>query len=124
MQDIEKIQTRAALSDNPATTIKSGVRTLLSNPSRIRGYSDDEVAALQDAADRGIVGSTLHVMGSRLWPMVGSALGEGIGGIPGAAVGGGIAHAGSTIARNAAGSLQANRLANVLKTMGSNVPDQ
>lgn len=122
MGDIEKIQNRASLSDNPATTIKSGVRTLLSNPARTRGWATEELEALQQAGNRGLVGGALHVMGSRLVPYVASAIGEGVGGLPGAALGGALGHGGSTLARNAATAIQAAKLAKVLKTMGGNLP--
>lgn len=121
MQDIEKIATRAALSDNPATTIKSNVRTILSNPARVRGYSPDELAALQAAGNRGILGSTLHVFGSRLVPYATAMMGEAHGGPAMAAVGGALGHAGSSALRNGATALQNARLQNVLSVMGRNV---
>lgn len=124
MQQIEKIQNRAAQSDNPATTIKSGVRTLLSNPSYTRGWSDDEISALKNAGDRGVIGGALQTMGSGLVPYVATAVGEGIGGLPGAAIGGGIGHVGSKLAKSAGTALQNSRLADVLTTMGKNIGGQ
>lgn len=122
MQDIERIQLRASQSDNPATTIKAGVRTLLSNASKTRGWTDQEIAALKAAGDRGALGGTLHVFGSRLMPFAGTMIGESVGGLPGAAIGAALGHGGSTVLRNAASSLQGKRLSNVLKTMGKGVP--
>lgn len=121
MQDIERIQARAAQSDNPATTIKSGVRTLLSNPSRTRGYSEEELDALNNAGDRGVVGGTLHVMGSRLVPYLGALIGEHAGGPVGAMGGLALGQGGSSLLRAGATAIQSKKLGDVLKTMGQNV---
>jgi hypothetical protein len=122
MSDLERIQTRAMLTDNPSTGFKSGVRTLLSNPSRIRGYSPEELAAVQEAGDRGLLGGTLHVFGSRLAPLGAALIGEHVGGPIGAMLAGGASHAVTTSMRNAATNIQAERLAKALQTIGSNVP--
>jgi len=122
MGDIEQIRARAELTDNPATSFKSGIRVLLSNPRRIRGYSAEEVAALRQAAARGTIGNLLHVFGSRLIPMgAGIVVGSSGGPVAGAftAV---ATHAGTSAMRDLATYIQGNRLQNALDVIGGNVP--
>ena len=121
MGDVERIINRAQLTDNPATSIKSGIRTLLSNPSRVRGYTDDEIDALKDAASRGVIGGALHVFGSRLTPLIAGSIGMSGGPIGGLAAAG-ISHVAGAAMRNAASSIQAGRVQNALSVIGSNVP--
>lgn len=122
MSDLEKIQTRADLSDNPATTIKSGIRTLLSNPARTRGWSPDEVSVLKSAADRGALGGTLHVFGSRLIPLITGMVGESVGGPVGAMVGAGLGQGGSSLMRSGATAIQNSKLNDVFRALGKNAP--
>ena len=122
MDDLERIQQRAEGTDNPATGIKSGIRTLLNNRSRVRGYSDDEIAALKQAQERGVLGSAMHVFGSRLIPQA-AAVGSFFGSGPLAAVAAGTAsHYAATAMRAGATKLQSNRLGNALTTLGKGVP--
>jgi hypothetical protein len=123
MGDLQRIMDRAALTDNPATGIKSGLRVLLSNPDRARGYSPQEIAALRSAADRGVLGGALHVFGSRLIPVGAGIAGEAAGGLAGAIVAGTVGHMGSTMMRNAATALQSRRLGNALSVLGQGVPE-
>ncbi|MGB6351495.1 MAG: hypothetical protein WBG10_15870, partial [Pseudolabrys sp.] len=123
MRDLERIQTRADMTDNPATSVKTQVRTLLTNPGKLRGYAPDEVAALQDASQRGVIGGALHVFGGRLAPLfVGAAEGStGAGLFPTVATTLG-AHVITSKMRDAASYLQQQRLANALETVGRGVP--
>jgi hypothetical protein len=121
MQDLERIQERANMTDNPATGIKSGIRTLLSNPSRSRAYSPEEISALKDAASRGVLGGALHVFGSRLIPIAAGAAGYS-GGILGTLTGAGAAHVLTSGSRAAATALQTRRMQNALDTLGRSVP--
>lgn len=114
MEDLERIQERANLTDNPATSIRTQLRTMLTNPNRMRGYSPEEVEAVQDAADRGVLGGLLHVFGSRLIPIVAGATH----GLPGAAV----AYGASTALRAGATALQNRRLTDAMTILGRNVP--
>lgn len=121
MTDLERIQDRAELTDNPATSIRSGIRVLLSNPSRVRGYSPAEVAALKDAANRGVMGSVLHVFGSRLIP-AGLAAHGAVSLSPASLATAAVAHAGTSLLRNAATGLQSRRLGNAMDVLGQSVP--
>ena len=66
LSDIERIVQRAEQMDQPATGIKSGFRTLLNNPNRIKGFTNAEKAAIRKAADTGGATDLLRTLGSRL----------------------------------------------------------
>ncbi len=121
MGDVERILNRAALTDNPATSIKSGIRVLLSNPARVRGYSPAEIEALKDAASRGVIGGALHVFGNRLTPIIAGGIGA-TGGPFGSIATAGITHALGTGARALATNIQEGRAQNALSVLGSSVP--
>ena len=115
LDTIERIQERADMTDNPTTSFRTQIRTLLTNDRLSRGFSDEEKAALQDAANRGVAGSALHLMGSRLIPIITGSAG---GGITGAALGYGLNEA----ARAGANALAARRLQNAYTILGKSVP--
>ncbi|HEY4360343.1 MAG TPA: hypothetical protein VGN17_05220 [Bryobacteraceae bacterium] len=120
MRDVERIQARAALSDNPDTTIKSGARSLLNNDSLMRGYTDEEIAALEDAAKTGTGTKLLKVFGSRLVPYVAGAT-TGMAAGPGAGiVAGGAGQVVSSLVRKAAAGAQETKLQNVIDVMAQN----
>ena len=122
--DIQRIMTRAKYSQNPATVLQTGARNLLvsggeGNP---RGLNDDETAALQNMAKTGAGTNVLRMLGSRLVPYIGTAIGENVGGLPGAAIGTAIGHAGAAAARSGASGIQMNKAQNVINTLGKNYP--
>ena len=119
MDDLERIQYRASLTDNPATSIKTQIRGLLTDPRNV--YSDTERAALEDAATRGTLGSVLHVFGGRLVPLVAGAAGLSHGPI-GGLISAGVTHLGSDYLRNWAGNIQQNKLGGAINVMGQGVP--
>ena len=122
MDDLERIQNRANMTDNPATSFKTQIRTLLNNRTKSRGYSDEEIAALQNAADRGVLGSALHVFGSRLVPLVAGGVGFGTGGPFNAILNAAAAHGVSSLLRQGATGIANRRLNNALATIARNVP--
>lgn len=124
MSDIERIVEKANLTDNPSTAIKTGFKNLLTNPTKIRGFSDVEKEAIRQASKRGITGGTLHVFGSRLIPMISTGIGGASGGIPGALMGGAVGQGSSAAMRAGASALQNGRAANALETVarGQAVP--
>ncbi len=69
LRDIEKIIGRAELSDNPATAIKTGFRTLFNNPNRLKYFNETERKLIKNAAQSGVIGDALRTMGSRLIPI-------------------------------------------------------
>jgi len=123
MDDLERIQYRASLTDNPATSIKTQVRTLLTNRAKSRGYDAAEIAALEEAAQRGVIGGALHVFGSRLVPMVAGAAGAS-GGLASSIISAGVAHLGTAKLRDWGTALQQNRLSNAMGVLGQSVPNQ
>lgn len=121
LDDLERIQARANRTDNPATSIKNSVNTLLSNRVKSRGYTPDETAALEQAAKRGVLGGALQVFGSRLIPIGLTA--HGIFSLNPASLAAGVAGmAGSAAARAGATALQNRRLRNAATIIGSRVP--
>jgi hypothetical protein len=122
LDDMERIQERADLTLNPATSIQTQIRTLLTNRTKARGYSPEEISALHDAAERGVVGGALHVFGNRLIPMVGGAVGFLHGGPVGTMVGAGMSHVAGSFMRNMGSNLQAKRLSNVTDVLGRGIP--
>lgn len=78
LRDIEKIIMRAEMSDNPATAIKSGFRTLASNPARMRGFSAEQKKLIGKAANSGVVADIARVFGSRLIPIITASTGGGL----------------------------------------------
>ena len=92
LRDLEAIQQRAEMTEQPSTSIRTQIRTILGNAKKSRGYTDEELAALRNAADRGALGSTLHVFGSRLVPYAAGVFGLSHGGPLGTVVEGTVAH--------------------------------
>lgn len=85
LNDIERIINRSEMMENPATAIKSGFRTLLNNPQRLRGYSKTEIEAMKEAVNTGFVTDTLKgIFGSRLMGVIGGAAHGPLTGVAGA----------------------------------------
>jgi len=123
MGDLERIAARADGQAQPSTGIITGVRTLLANPKRLRGYSPEEIAALQQARDRGTLGEAAYQLGSRLVPMVAGGIGA-VGGVPGAIGAYAVTHFGSNYARNLATRMQQNRLQGAMDVLGQGVQNR
>lgn len=115
LADVEAIIERAALTDNPASSIKSGFRTLASNPRRLKGYTKEEVRAIRKAAETGVITDTLRTVGSRLTSII--SLGSG-GGVGQSAA----AMAASTASRNAASAMQVKRAQSVADLIATGKP--
>jgi hypothetical protein len=122
MSDLERIQERAMGQEQPSTGIRTGIRTLLGNAARVRGYSPDELAALDRARTRGLLGDAFHVFGSRLVPLVAGTGGLAGSGPVGAAIAAGSGQVLATGSRAVATALQNRRLNSALATLGRKVP--
>lgn len=122
MNDIERITQNASNANNPVQATKQGFRSLANNPARLRGFTPEEVNAIQHASKTGIVTNVLRIAGSRLNPIIGGATG----GWGGAALGYGVSEIAGRMADarqaargNAVGQLISNRPA-VQKAFDSN----
>jgi hypothetical protein len=119
LKTVENIVENAAMTDNPQTAIKSGFRnlakTLRNNP---RGWSPEEIKAVNHAARTGILTGGLKLMGNR---MISSATGTIAGAIGGGPLGAGLGMIGGAAAglpfREAATALQKVRANNVTNTI-------
>lgn len=99
--DIERIMERADMMEQPATALRSGFRTLASNPKRMNQYSQDDQILIRNAADISMPVEVLRGLGSRLISTVAAGTGN---------IGGSLAaQGGSAISRNLATQMQMNR---------------
>lgn len=71
-KDIELIIKRAKMTDNPASAIKTGMRNLALKieKGQARGYTKEQIKAINQAAETGISTGIARVVGSRLNPIV------------------------------------------------------
>lgn len=122
MADLERIEARSKLADVPTTSVKTQIRTLLNSATKSRGYSPEEIAALKDAAERGVLGSALHVFGSRLIPIAAGAAELGTHGLTAGIAAAGTAHLLGAGMRNLEQGLQAGRLQRAYNVLGRSVP--
>lgn len=114
--DVEKILSKAKGTENPQTSIRTNLKNLLSNDNKMKSYTPQEKAILEEALDRGVAGGAVKLLGGRLIDSllgggVGFAAGGPIGGIAGAVAGKAV----GGVAAEAAGAIQANRLRGALK---------
>jgi len=127
MRDIERIDERAKNSDNPAATFRSGLRTLLSNPSRMRGYTPAEQDAIRAAAKSGKADAVLKLLSSRAAPFAAAGTGFMMGHVPGAIAGEGIGLGAQALAKRSLANSQtntANRLFNIMGALPGAEPIQ
>lgn len=117
MSDIERIVTRAEQSDNPASAMKAGFRTLFNNPSRMRGFSTEEKQMIENVAKSGEVTDLLKAFGGKLLPVVAAASG---GGFTGTAA----ATAASLAAKGSATKLQVGRAEKLLEYMAKKASER
>lgn len=114
MDDVERIITRAQYSVNPDTAIKSGFKAILSNPSRLRGFSSDEVNAMEKAASGGVISEALKTLGSGLIRIAAPFSGAGLAGDAAIA-------AGSMASKNLSTKLALNKASNVAQAVANRV---
>jgi hypothetical protein len=122
MRDVERIINRATNGkDNPGIIMKNGFGTLaakLANASR--GWTPQEISAVQAASKTGAGASLARVFGSRLIPIAAAVVGETTGGPIGAVIGGGLSHIASSGARKIVTNSASARAQNVLQTIAKN----
>lgn len=113
MADIQRIITRAEMTDNPATALKTGFRTLYNNPNRIKGYTMKERELIRKAATSSAAVDLLRTtLGSRLVPIIAGSTGN---------LGGAVAgQAANMAARGAAERVQLNKANMIGKEIAKN----
>ena len=121
MSDVMLMKQRADMTQNPTTSYKTAVKNFVTS-KKSRGWTDEEKADLVASADRGVIGGTLHLLGSRLLPHVGGAVGASVGGIPGFIAGEVVTHGLGAGARSAANAMQDRRVNRAMGTLGGSVP--
>jgi hypothetical protein len=134
MEDVERMWAKANDTLNPDTSFANQVRNYKYS-AKARGWSDDEIAAL-DAAAKGGVGSIMHVLGSRMLEHTLTAAGTALGGflgtatpigpVAGAVIGGGtsagVSHAFGSFMRSRAAATTERGVQNALTVLGSRTP--
>jgi hypothetical protein len=86
MQDVERILKKADGKEQPVTIIKNGFNALLNRGDKLKGYSKEEITAIEKAAQTGLVTDALKLAGSGLVPIASGVTGA-AGGPLGAAIG-------------------------------------
>lgn len=111
LQTIQRIIDNAYMTDNPATAMRTGFRNLAKQVNvSPRGWSAEEVTAINRAAKTGIMTGALKTMGGRLMSGVVGGVGGAVGGgIPGALAGAAIGEGIGYPMRVAANALQEGR---------------
>ncbi len=114
---VDSIIENAQFTDNPSTAIRTGFRQLSKeikkNP---RGWTKEEIKAINHASKFGLRTGALKIGGSRLISgIVGATGGGAAGGIPGAILGTAIGEGGAVPMRAAATALQTGRANKVTK---------
>jgi hypothetical protein len=130
MEDLDRIQRQAANSDNEGLTIKNRASALLKDDDAMRGYSDDEKAALRDTVQSGYLGNTMRAVGSRLITPIATAAGMAGGSLVGdlttagmgAAAGGLLGEAIRYPVAEAYKGMQAKKLQDTINTVGGGFP--
>lgn len=126
LSDVERIVSRAEMMDNPVTGIKTGFRTLASNPNKMRGFTETEKNLIRKAAKTGVVTDALRTYGSRLGPIISGSAGLATAGPLGGVAASAGTMATSSLARMAANKIQrgkANRVSEAIINRGQ-VPEQ
>ncbi len=95
LADVERVLLRAEYMDQPANAVKTGLRTILTNPSKRRGYTKEEIKAMEKAMETGLQDDLLRTFGGRLMNYVGAGIGATMGGPIGAAAGAAASTAGT-----------------------------
>jgi hypothetical protein len=124
MRDLERMQAKANMMENPTTSFKVMVRNMLNDPDKIRGWSMEERMALKDAGDRGRLGNALHAFGGRLGKYAAAGIGATtpLGPVLGGATGLAVGEAGGAGVRSLINNAMNKRIHDALITLGRSVP--
>lgn len=110
MNDVERINVRAELMQNPITARQTGYRNLYRKLQQSpMGWTPQEIALVKRAADSGVVTDLFRVMGSRLGPIGAGVAGTAMGGPLGGAMAFGTESAIAGTARTLANKIHLGR---------------
>jgi hypothetical protein len=117
-KDMETILAKARGTENPQTSIRTGLKNLLANDKKMALYNDAEKAALRFAMKRGYTGGLVKLFGGRLTDSLAGGIAGGAAGGPAGAIGGAVAgKAVGGVMADVAGGIQANRLRGAMQGM-------
>lgn len=117
MRDIERLIARAERSDQPASMLRTGFRTMLNNAKNTKGLPAAELQALEKAAQTGVVTDLLRLAGSGLVPIGAAVTGGAAGGPVGGMLAGGAAYGFQQGAKSMATTRQMDRATEALQMM-------
>lgn len=75
MRDVERIINNAQYFEQPATAIRTGFRQMLRNKDSLKGFTKEEVKAIEKAATTGVVTDLFRLAGSGLGPIISGSAG-------------------------------------------------
>jgi len=122
MDDFTRMQERALRTQDPTSSFQTQVRNFVTNEKKVRGWSDEEVAAVEAAANRGFVGNAMRAAGSRLMPPAVAAASVGALGPVGAFATAPLTDAAGGLARSVQTALARQRYAKALDVLAKGVP--
>jgi hypothetical protein len=114
MTDVQAMWDRSQGTANPERAFATRVNTFKNNPRAKRGWSDDEITTLEDAASQGKIMNVMRFLGGRLMPYVGLATHGPLGAAAATAV--------NEAARAGMSKMQASRYNQTMRVLGSSVP--
>ena len=115
--DIEKILAKAKGTENPQTSIRTNLKNLLANDKKMKNYTQQERAVLEEAMKRGATGGLVKLLGGRLTSAIAGGMAGSPMGVAGTIAGAVAGKAAGGVAADAAGAIQANRLRGALQTI-------
>jgi len=113
--DIEKILAKAKGTENPQTSIRTNLKNLLANDKKMKNYSPQEQAILEEALKRGATGGLVKLLGGRLTSTIAGGMAGTPMGVAGTIAGAVAGKAAGGAAADVAGGIQANRLRGALQ---------
>lgn len=75
MRDVERIINNAQYFEQPATAIRTGFRQMLRNKDSLKGFTKEEIKAIEKAATTGVVTDLFRLAGSGLGPIISGSAG-------------------------------------------------
>lgn len=123
LREVERIKEKAQYTAQPSTTVKTGMKNILTRGDKAKGYTPKELALVERAATTGPLTGLLNVFGSGLGPIGVGTAGFATGG-PAGSLAAIPAYAIQKTAKAAAEKIQLGKADNVLREISKRVsPD-